>query len=290
MNNSMINSSVSMHALQQKLDLLANNISNVSTTGYKRKEASFQDVLTSVKQQPQNFQKQGRLTPLGYNQGWGSKLVEAQLNMEQGSLQNTTNPLDFAIEGNGLFEIATVTLDANNVPVQTTRWTRNGAFDISPSVDQNDPDGYLTTKDGHYIVGADDNPIRVPANHRIAVQPDGQVIAYNEADRTAPPVNLGQIKTVRVVRPQLLQQVGDNLYALPADITPQQREEILQTVTAANNTVDPITVRQGFIEQSNVNLSQEMTELVTVQRAFQLNARAISSSDQLMNLANNLRA
>ncbi|MNY76625.1 Flagellar basal-body rod protein FlgG [compost metagenome] len=76
---------------------------------------------------------------------------------------------------------------------------------------------------------------------------------------------------------------------MSADITPAQREEILQTVTAENNVVDPITVRQGFIEQSNVNLSQEMTELVTVQRAFQLNARAISSSDQLMNMANNLR-
>ncbi|WP_159885396.1 flagellar hook-basal body protein [Paenibacillus puerhi] len=289
MNNSMINSSVSMKALQQKLDLLANNISNVNTTGYKRKEASFQDVLTSVKQQPQNFQKEGRLTPLGYNQGWGSKLVEAQLNMEQGSLQNTANPLDFAIEGNGLFEIATVTLNANNEPVQTIRWTRNGAFDVSPSVDPGDPDGYLTTKDGHYIVGADNNPIRVPVNHRLTVQPDGTVIAYNEVDRSAPSTELGQIKTVRVVRPQLLQQVGDNLYALAADITPEQREEILQTVTAGNNTVDPITVRQGFIEQSNVNLSEEMTELVMVQRAFQLNSRAISSADQLMNLANNLR-
>ncbi|SDE34569.1 flagellar basal-body rod protein FlgG [Paenibacillus sp. UNCCL117] len=289
MNNSMINSSVSMHALQQKLDLLANNISNVNTTGYKRKEASFQDVLTSVKQQPQSFQKEGRLTPLGYNQGWGSKLVEAQINMEQGSLQNTLNPLDFAIEGNGLFEIATVTLDANNEPVQTVRWTRNGAFDVSPSVDPGDPDGYLTTKDGHYIVGTDNNPIRVPANHRLTVQPNGLVIAYDETDRTAPPVELGQIKTVRVVRPQLLQQVGENLYALSAAITPEQREEILQTVTEENNTVDPITVRQGFIEQSNVNLSEEMTELVMVQRAFQLNARAVASADQLMNLANNLR-
>jgi flagellar basal-body rod protein FlgG len=289
MNNSMINSSVSMHALQQKLDLLANNVSNINTTGYKRKEASFQDVLTSVKQQPQGFQKQGRLTPLGYNQGWGSKLVEAQLNMEQGSLNETKNPLDFALEGNGLFEIAAVTLDANNVPVQTTRWTRNGAFNISPSVDANDPDGYLTTKDGHFVVGTNNNPIRVPANHRIVVQPNGEVVGYNEADRAAAPVDLGQIKTVRVVRPQLLQQIGDNLYGMPADITPQQRDEILQPVTAANNTVDPITVRQGFLEQSNVDLSKEMTELVTVQRAFQLNARAISSSDQLMNLANNLR-
>lgn len=289
MNNSMINSSVSMRSIQQKLDLIANNIANVNTTGYKRKEASFQDVLTSVKQQPGSFQKEGRLTPLGYNQGWGSKLVEAHVNMEQGSLQATDNPLDFAIEGNGLFEIAEVALDTNNVPVTTTHWTRNGAFEISPSIDPEDPDGYLTTKDGHYIVGADNNPIRVPNSHRIDVQPNGVVLAYNEVDKTAMPIEIGQIKTVRVVRPQLLQQVGDNLYGLAADITPQQREEILQTVTADNNNIDPITVRQGFIEQSNVRLADEMTELLTIQRTFTLNSRAVTSADQMTNLANNLR-
>lgn len=79
------------------------------------------------------------------------------------------------------------------------------------------------------------------------------------------------------------------MYGLPAGVTPQVREEILQTVTAPNNAVDPITVRQGFIEQSNVVMADEMTELMQVQRAFQLSSRAISSADQLMNLANNLR-
>ncbi|WP_281883101.1 flagellar hook-basal body protein [Paenibacillus sp. YYML68] len=289
MNNSMINSAVSMRSIQQKLDLIANNIANVSTTGYKRKEASFQDVLTSVKQQPSGFDRTGRMTPLGYNQGWGSKLVEAQVNMAQGSLELTNNPLDFAVEGNGLFEVAAVTLDANNEPVQSTRWTRNGAFDISPSVDPGDPDGYLTTKDGHYIVGEDDAPIRVPVNHRITVHANGQVVAYNEADKTAPPIEIGQLKLVRVIRPQQLQQIGDNMYALRDGITPEQREEILQTVTADNNNVDPITVRQGFLEQSNVSLTDEMSELMTIQRAYQLNARAISSSDQMMNMAYNLR-
>ncbi|ALS24505.1 flagellar hook-basal body protein [Paenibacillus naphthalenovorans] len=290
MNNSMITSSVSMHALQQKLDLAANNIANVNTTGYKRREASFQDVLTSVKQQPQGFQREGRLTPLGYNQGWGAKLFAAQLNLAQGSLQATDSPLDMAIEGSGLFEISTVVLDADNNPVQATRWTRNGSFQLSPSADPLDPDNMLlTTKDGHYVMGTDDNPIRIPINHRIQISPDGVIMAYNETEPGAAPIEVGQIKLVRAVRPQLLQQLGDNLYSLPGNITPAQQEEILQTVTAANNEVDPITVRQGFLEQSNVNLSDEMTELISIQRAFQLNSRAISSSDQMMNLANSLR-
>ncbi|TDF93528.1 flagellar hook-basal body protein [Paenibacillus piri] len=288
MNHSMINSSVSMHALQQKLDMLSNNIANVNTTGYKRKEASFQDVLTSVKQQPKGFVKEGRLSPLGYNQGWGARLVQAQLNMTQGSLQATESPLDVAIEGNGLFEINTFTRDANNNPVPQTLWTRNGSFETSPSNDPADPDLFLTTKDGQYVMGADNNPVRIPADHSVQIQIDGRILASSNLDKTSPPVEAGQIKLVRVIRPQLLQELGDNLYQLPTGIA--NREEVLQTVDDTNNSIDPITMRQGFLENSNVALADEMTDLLLVQRAFQLNSKAITSSDTMMGLANNLRA
>lgn len=290
MNHSMINSSVSMHALQQKLDLVANNMANVNTTGYKRKEASFQDVLTSVKQQPESFQKAGRLSPLGYSHGWGAKLVSAQVNMAQGSLQPTENPLDTAIEGQGLFELRTFTRDENNNLVPKTVWTRNGSFNYAHP-DAQDPDRslFLTTKDGKYVMGTNDEPIRVPNNHTLQIGTDGSITAYNDGDKMAPPVNIGQIKMVRVVRPQLLEQIGDNMYGLPAAVTPQNREEILQTVTAQNNDVDPITVRQGFIESSNVVMADEMAELMQVQRAFQLSSRAVTSADQMLNIANNLR-
>ncbi|UUZ91244.1 flagellar hook-basal body protein [Paenibacillus sp. P25] len=291
MNHSMITSSVSMHALQQKLDLLSNNIANVNTTGYKRREASFQDVLTNVNQRPQGFRKEGRLSPLGYNLGWGAKLVQEQVNMAQGSLQQTDNPLDLAIEGDGLFEVSVVSRDANNNLVPQSRWTRNGSFAISPSVDPQYPDSMmLTTKDGQFVLGTDNNPIRIPKNYSVKIGTDGDVMAYNDADKTAPPVPAGQLKLVRAIRPQLLQPLGDNLYGLPDNImnNPQRLQEILQPVTAGNN-ADPVSVKQGFLEQSNVNLSDEMTELMTVQRAFQLNSRAITSSDQMMNLANTLR-
>ncbi|MFD0680740.1 MULTISPECIES: flagellar hook-basal body protein [unclassified Paenibacillus] len=288
MNHSMINSSVSMHALQQKLDMLSNNISNINTTGYKRKEASFQDVLTSVKQQPRGFEKEGRLSPLGYNQGWGSRLVQAQLNMAQGSLQATQSPLDLAIEGNGLFEINSFTRDVNNNLVPHTIWTRNGSFQLSPSTDPANRDKFLTTKDGQYVVDIDNKPIRVPVDHRVQFQTDGKVLAYSEIDKLAPPIDIGQIKMVRVIRPQVLQQIGDNLYDLPDGIA--NREEVLQTLDANNNIVDPILVRQGFLENSNVTLADEMTDLLQVQRAFQLNSRAITSSDTMMGLANNLRS
>ncbi len=285
MNNSMINSSVSMHSLQQKLDMVANNIANVNTVGFKKKEASFEDVLTNIKGQPEAFRQQGRLSPLGFNQGWGSKLVQIQNNMAQGPIQSTGNVTDLAIQGDGLFEVTVSATDDNGNQVFQPAWTRNGAFNLTP-----DGNGsmMMSTKDGHLLVGTNGNPIRIPNNFRPQISQDGRIQAYNEIDHSAPPITVGQIRLVRVVRPQLLREIGDNLFGLPAGIANTQ--DILQNVNGTPaNASDRVEVMQGFLEQSNVNLSDEMTELVMVQRAFQLNSRAITSSDTMMNLANNLR-
>ncbi len=288
MNNSMINSSVSMHSLQQKLDILSNNIANVNTNGFKKKEASFEDVLTNVKSQPEGFRQQGRFSPLGFNQGWGSKLVQIQTNLTQGPIQSTGNVTDFAIQGDGLFEVSVSKADENGNPVFQSAWTRNGAFSLSPDATGGT---VLTTKEGHFITGVDGNPIRVPAGFRPVVEPNGTIKGYNEQDPSAAPINLGQIKLVRVVRPQLLQDVGDNLYAIPNGITAAEKANILQDVNPlVDNPANRVSLMQGFLEQSNVTLSDEMTDLVIVQRALQLNSRAITSSDQMMNIANNLRA
>lgn len=288
MNNSMINSSVSMHSLQQKLDILSNNIANVNTNGFKKKEASFEDVLTNVQAQPEGFRQQGRFSPLGFNQGWGSRLVQIQTNLAQGPIQPTGNTTDFAIQGDGLFEVAVSKVDDNGNQVFQPAWTRNGAFSLTP-----DGQGgtVLTTKEGHYISDIDGSPINVPSGTRPVVEKDGTIKGYNEQDPAAAPVILGQIKLVRVVRPQLLQDVGDNLYTLPTGITAAEKANILQDVNGVAATeATRVSLMQGFLEQSNVTLSDEMTDLVIVQRALQLNSRAITSSDQMMNIANNLRA
>ncbi len=107
MNSSMINAMVSMNGMQQKLDVLADNIANVNTVGYKRKEASFEDLLTNMKQQDAAFRQPVRLTPLGFNQGWGSRLTMVQPDLAQGPIQPTDNPYDIAIEGDALFEVQT---------------------------------------------------------------------------------------------------------------------------------------------------------------------------------------
>src|SRR5690606_35823292 len=120
------NALVSMQAIQQKLDVIANNIANVNTVGYKRREASFQDVLTNVYQQHPGFAKEGRLTLLGLPRGWGAKIGQIHLSMDQGTLMTTHHPYDLGIEGDGLFEIRLPVPDEDGNPA--VRWTRNGSF------------------------------------------------------------------------------------------------------------------------------------------------------------------
>jgi flagellar basal-body rod protein FlgG len=288
MNNSLINSSVTMQAVQQKLDIIANNMANSNTNGYKRKEATFEDILTSVKQQPPGFQKEGRLSPLGINQGWGAKLSQAQLNLAQGTLAATDVSSDLALEGNALYEVTMNTVDeVTGNPVAKTVYTRNGSFQIA--VNLNDPDNlYLETKEGNFVNDTKGQPIRFPKNLKMAVDDKGNVTAYNGNDRGIPPIQVGQLKLVRIVRPQYLQQIGENLFSLPGNLD-NTNGQILQTVNPGSTVESPVAVRQGFLEQSNVNLADEMTELIMVQREYQLNARAVTSADSMMNMANNLR-
>jgi flagellar basal-body rod protein FlgG len=288
MNHSMINSMVSMNGLQQKLDIMANNMANINTTGYKRKEATFEDILTNLRQQPQGFQREGRLSPLGFTQGWGAKLSQVTTNFAQGAMKDTGNSTDLAIEGNGLFKVRVGSGDPN-LPANEL-YTRDGAFNLS--VMENDTENvYLTTKEGHLVMGTDNNPISIPNGYKFSVDADGVVHAYNGSIPEAGSEVRGQLELVRVLRPQFLQQIGDNLFTIPAGVAANKQEvdNIVQPVTAGSGLEQPVTIRQGFLEQSNVNMADEMTELLTVQRAFQLSSRALSSSDTMLNLANNLR-
>lgn len=287
MNNSLISSMVTMNALQQKLDIMSNNLANESTIGFKRKQATFEDVLTNVKQQPKGFQKEGRLSPLGYTQGWGAKLSQVQLDLSQGTLQATGNPGDLAIEGTGMFEVSISRDDVDGNPVNTPAYTRDGTLNLA--INPNDPNNlYLTTKDGHFIRGTNDETIRIPRGYSMSVNSTGVVLAYNKDSPQLGSLPVGQIKLVKVVRPQYLEQIGENLYSLPPEVNNAQGQ-VLQAGNNGTNLESKITIRQGFLEQSNVSLGDEMTELLVVQRAYQLSAKAVSSADTMTNLANNLR-
>ncbi|MGM0884006.1 MAG: flagellar hook-basal body protein [Bacillota bacterium] len=280
MNSSMINAMVSMNGLQQKLDLLADNIANVNTVGYKRKEATFEDLLNNIKRQPDAFSQLGRLSPMNFNQGWGSKMTMVQPNLSQGPMQGTDKETDVAIEGNAMFEVE-VDSAGNRA------YTRNGAFQLTVGANG---DTILATEDGYPIVAnvrdaetgnVVEGNIVVPQGYSLRVNPDGTVLGVSSA-RT---IELGSIKLLQASRPAALTAVSDNLFVIADGINVG---DVVQEIVPDSENL--ISLRQGYLEQSNVELTDEMTELINVQRAYQLAARALSSSDTMMSLANGLRA
>lgn len=297
MNHSMINAMVSMNGMQQKLDILANNMANLNTTGFKRKEATFEDILNNIKEQPQSFRKEGRLTPLGFNQGWGSKISQVSTNFQQGILKNTGIPTDLGMEGDGLFKVRVP--DGDPAQPANILYTRDGGFQLTRLDDAQAAAAgmtatenlYLANQEGHLLLDQNDNPIAIPEGDSMRVDADGTVWSYSASNPEETAVEQGRIGVVRILRPQFLQQVGDNLFTVPDGIAanPQELAAIVRPIAQDTALDKPISVKQGFLEQSNVNLGDEMTELMMVQRAFQLGSRALTSSDMMMGLVNNLR-
>jgi flagellar basal-body rod protein FlgG len=281
MNNSMIAASVSMGSLQQKLDILADNIANVNTAGYKRKNAVFEDILTSVQPQLKDFRQTGRRTPLGFTEGWGSRLSSMQLDMTQGSLQSTGIPTDVALSGNAMFEVR-----SGNGLGSSPAYTRQGSFQLAP---QDGGDRMLVTESGFPVVadvGGADSYIRVPAGYDLSIGTDG-TLTGRSATGGSGTIDLGKLKIVQVTKPEQLVAVSDNLYGVSNGVNPQ---DVVTTLALTPGDSSGVAVQQGFLEQSNVTLSDEMTDLMAVQRAYQLSARALTSSEQMMGMANNLRA
>lgn len=279
MNNSMISAAASMGAMQQKLDILADNIANINTDGYKRKSAVFHDILTSIQPQEESFRQDGRRSPLGYTLGWGARVVGQTLDMTQGPLKQTGLETDVAIEGNALFEVrAGTAIDSERA------FTRQGSFQLMPLQDGS---RILLTDSGYPVVATDngtDSFVTVPDGYKLNIAADGTLTATN-ADNTDT-LELGSLKLVEVMNPELLQAVADNMYGVPANINVN---DVVQAVQANPEQAGGIAVRQGSLESSNVSLADEMADLVTVQRAYQLNARALSSADQMMQMATELR-
>ncbi|NMO98160.1 flagellar hook-basal body protein [Paenibacillus lemnae] len=267
MNNSMISSMVSMNSMQQKLDVIADNIANANTVGYKSKNASFEDVLNRVQQHHKDFNLGGRATQPGYTVGYGMKVASVEQNMEQGVLKETGRPLDLGIEGSAMFAVSSG---------DTIAYTREGGFHVTP-----DPEDanmlQLVNNQGYRVLDQNNSPIMLPANGKIAVDTTGQIWVEDAAGKRP----LQVLKLAELQRPEGLVQMDGNLYTLSAGLTEGQ-------VFAAPGQLNS-EVQSGFLEESNVNLSDEMTKMMEVQRAYQLAARALSSSDTMMNLANTMR-
>lgn len=258
-----------MYSLQQKLDMIADNMANLNTAGYKRKTSVFEDLLTSLQPHEDEFALPGRRTPPGFTLGWGARMSAMLLDLTQGALQETGLESDMAIEGNALFQV-----NVNG----TTAYTRQGAFQLIPL-----PDGerQLVTADGYAVLDEFGLDITVPADYKLVVSSDGTM--RGEGLPGTLPIELGRIGLVQVLKPELLRAIGDNLYGV------SEGTDAAQVVQLLDEATEDVSVRQGFMEQSNVDLTVEMADLIAVQRAYQLNARALASAEQMMGMANNLR-
>ncbi|WP_141604650.1 flagellar hook-basal body protein [Terrilactibacillus laevilacticus] len=279
MQRSMITSSVTMGQIQKQLDMIANNLANASTTGYKSKNATFTELL---EQQIDNINPQEdkapRLTPAGIRSGTGAKIDDIKTDMTQGGIQSTDRDLDLALTSpDQMFEIGV----SNGTGGRVTQYTRDGAFYLS--VDAQNPDQVnLVTRNGQAVLDSNGNPINLPSGTKsIEVGPNGEVTAImpNDARQT-----VGQIGIVTINRPELLESRGDNLYGLP-------NMQALGLTVADVLTQTPMAdraVKSHALENSNVDMTKEMTDLVTLERSYQFNARALTMSDQMSGLVNNL--
>lgn len=251
---SLYSSSAGMRAQQLSVDVIANNLANVNTVGFKRSQAQFRDLLYVTMRQPGATSSEDSSNSLGLEIGSGAEVVATTKLFSQGVHEPTENPYDIAIDGDGFFEV--------ELPNGERAYTRNGTFRLNS-------DRRLVTPDGHVLQPAVDIPQDAT---QVAIAPDGTVSVVTATDPTARVVT--QLTLMRFVNPAGLQSEGNNLYRQtegsgpPTPFTPGQDGTGL--------------LRQGFLERSNVDVVTEMIALIAAQRAYEVNSRAIRSSDEML--------
>ncbi|KAB2332532.1 flagellar hook-basal body protein [Bacillus mesophilum] len=282
MNRTMITATNTLAQLQKQMDIVSNNVANIDTNGFKRREANFTDLLF------QQFNNgpgapgagdAGRLTPNGIRQGTGAKLAISKIVMAQGNLKTTDRPLDMALTAEGqVFRV----LEQNDNG-SAIRYTRDGAFYLTP-ISQNET--MLVTGNGYPVLDENNNPITINAQaSNFALSETGRLTVDVPGGGTAS-YDLG---ISYVNKPQFLEQKGGNLLGLPENMADLgvEAEEILTELNGPLR--NQIGIAQGVLEQSNVDLSKEMTELINLQRSYQFQSRSISMADQMMGLVNGIR-
>ncbi|WP_223701102.1 flagellar hook-basal body protein [Sutcliffiella deserti] len=278
MNRIMLNATNTMKQLQKQLDLIGHNVANVDTIGYKNRSASFQELLTQqANNQPLNRYETMRETPNGLRLSTGAGLAMTKLNLTQGSLKTTDRMLDFALTK----EDQMFTIETTENGQATTQFTRNGVFYLSPI---NNNEVMLVTSDGNPVLDSNGEQIIFPENIKeIQLQPGGIITAaLNNGDAIA-----RELGIARVIRPQMLEARPGSLYALPNEEVGNP-DDIIQFIAGADRVAIPL--QQGMLEQSNVDLASELTEMTLMQRSYQFNAKSVQYADQMMGLVNGLKS
>lgn len=252
--NSLWIAKTGMEAQQMQLDVISNNLANVSTNGFKKSRAVFEDLMyQNLRQVGSPTSEQSNL-PTGLQVGLGVRTVATSRSFAQGSLQQTGNVFDVAIQGNGFFQLT--------MPDGTTGYTRDGAFQV-------DNQGRLVNSGGLPVAGG----ITVPSNATgVAIANDGTVSATIPGSTT--PQTIGTITIAGFINPAGLEPKGQNIYAETAASGQPNAG------TAGVNGLG--TVTQGFVETSNVSAVQELVSMIQTQRAYEMNSKAIQTSDQML--------
>lgn len=243
-----------LEAQQTQLDAITHNLANTATNGYKRSRAVFEDLLYQNIRQAGGPTTQETTLPTGLQLGTGTRAVATARDFSQGSLSQSGNPLDLAINGQGFFQV--------QMADGTTAYTRDGAFQV-------DANGQLVTASGYPVSPA----ITIPANAQtITIGKDGTVSATVPGS-TAPQA-LGQLQLASFMNPAGLDPRGGNLFAeTAASGTPQTGNPASSGLGAIN---------QGAVESSNVNVVEELVAMIQAQRAYEINSKAIQTSDQML--------
>nr|WP_184665036.1 flagellar hook-basal body protein [Texcoconibacillus texcoconensis] len=276
----MINSAVSLGQLQHQLDTTGNNIANSGTTGFKRSEVTFRDLLTQqVNNQSADEYEVGRQTPNGIRVGSGSAVDQINKQMEQGSIQQTDRELDIALTEEGhFFELAP---DEDG----ERRFTRDGAFYFSPNPD-NEDESFIVNQNGEYVESVEGGPIAVPNNYEeFSISSNGTIeVTVADEDGETEAEDLGQLQLVEITRPELLEANSENVLQF-ADLDELELGigDVLEEAAGTD------IFQQGALEMSNVDLGKEMTDMLNAQRAYQFNSRALEMTDEMQGLVNNLR-
>jgi len=243
-----------LDAHQTSMDVITNNLANVSTNGFKRSRPIFEDLLYQTLRQPGAASSQTSTIPSGLLLGTGVRTVATEHIFTQGTIQRTDNPLDLAVQGNGFFQL--------QMPDGTLAYTRDGSF-------TKDANGQIVSANGYPLSPA----LTIPSTAlSVSVSRDG-IVSITQAG-VAAPTQIGNIQLATFVNNGGLQSIGENLFI----------------ETASSGTPTPNTpgsngsglLNQGYVETSNVNVAEELVSMIVAQRGYEMNSKAITTSDQML--------
>jgi flagellar basal-body rod protein FlgG len=259
---SLFTAATGMTAQQMDQDVIANNLANVNTTGFKRSRANFQDLMYQVYSKAGSTSSTGVQLPAGIEIGMGVKPVSTQKIFTQGDFQSTGNAFDWAIEGDGFFQIEDVNSNGGFA------YTRSGSFKINK-------DGAIVNHDGMKLIPA---MTVAPGTVVVTVDKSGQITA---TDSKGTITQMGQLQISTFINPAGLSSIGRNLY---------NKTDASGDPSVGNPNADGKgAITQYFLEMSNVNVIEEMVKMITGQRAYEINSKAIQTADAMLSIINGLK-